>query len=71
MLKMFIKEINKVIEEKNIILLESTCPPLTTQNLSKKIKFKNINLAYCPERVFPGNTFAEMKNNTKIVGGID
>ena len=64
-------DINKVIEEKNTIIIESTCPPFTTINLRKKIKVKNINIAYCPERVFPGNTFVEMKNNTKIVGGVD
>ena len=64
-------EINKVIQDNNTIIVESTCPPLTTRNIKKKLKFKNIKLAYCPERVFPGNTFNEMQNNTKIIGGID
>ena len=66
-----IDEIAKVAEEKNCIIIESTCPPQTTQQMRKRINLKNLMFAYCPERVLPGNTFNEMKNNIKIIGGVN
>ena len=58
------------------IIIESTCPVGTTQKIKNKInkfyKDKLIyRLAYCPERVLPGNILHEIIHNDKIVGGID
>ena len=36
------------------------------KNLKEKIK-----IAYCPERVLPGNIIYELENNDRIIGGIN
>ena len=64
------------LKKDNLIIIESTCPVGTTNkvyNLIKKLKgnFKNIYLAYCPERVLPGNIINELINNDRVVGGIN
>lgn len=71
-----VEEIIKFIKPNDTIILESTCPPGTTEKIyskiSKKISFSDsIYLAYCPERVLPGNLLYELKNNDRIVGGIN
>ena len=58
------------------VIIESTCPVGTTQKIKNKInKFFNnkliYRLAYCPERVLPGNIFHEIVHNDKIIGGVD
>jgi UDP-N-acetyl-D-mannosaminuronic acid dehydrogenase len=57
------------------IILESTSPVGTTEKLSKVLKkegvdIKKIFIAYCPERVLPGNIFRELVQNDRIVGGL-
>jgi len=64
------------IRDNDLILLESTSPVGTTLNLFDKIikerqDLNNINLAYCPERVLPGQTMKELIENDRIVGGIN
>ena len=60
----------------NLIIIESTCPVGTTNKLSEYIFNKSIfskndlKIAYCPERVLPGNTLDELKNNDRVIGGI-
>ena len=49
----------------------------TTEKISKLIsensEFKNheINIAYCPERVLPGNIFNELRENDRVIGGLN
>ena len=31
----------------------------------------NINIAYCPERVLPGNVIYELEHNDRVIGGLD
>ena len=64
------------LKKGNLVIIESTCPVGTTNkvyNLIKNLKgdFKNISLAYCPERVLPGNIMNELINNNRVVGGIN
>ncbi|MDA9171675.1 nucleotide sugar dehydrogenase, partial [Alphaproteobacteria bacterium] len=71
-----IDEIVKLLKPNDTIILESTCPPGTTENIyksiSQQISFINlINIAYCPERILPGNLLNELQNNDRIVGGIN
>ena len=69
--------ISKVIEPKNMIILESTSPVGTTEKVASLIQrnsglnSSDFLIAYCPERVFPGNIIYELKNNDRIVGGIN
>jgi len=62
----------------NLVILESTVPPGTTKEIVKPILEKNglkigngLCLAYCPERVLPGNILKELAENDRIIGGID
>jgi len=62
----------------NLVILESTSPPLTTVNIVQPILEKSglkagvdFSLAYSPERVLPGQILRELVNNARVIGGID
>lgn len=71
--------ISKYIKKGNLVILESTSPPGTTENLVGGTIFKNtglqagknFHLAFCPERVLPGKIIDELVNNKRIIGGIN
>ncbi|MDX9828069.1 MAG: nucleotide sugar dehydrogenase, partial [Spirochaetia bacterium] len=56
---------------------ESTSPVGTTEKMANLIFNKRpelkdkIFIAYCPERVLPGNVLHELVHNDRIIGGID
>ena len=63
----------------NLVILESTVPPLTCRDfvtplIEKFTKFKvpqDILLAHCPERILPGDIFREIVENDRLIGGVD
>ncbi len=62
----------------NLVIVESTIPPGATNNeISGALEESGLkagpdfSLAYCPERVLPGNIVAEIVRNDRIIGGID
>lgn len=61
----------------NLFVIESTSPVGTTEQMSELIFSKrpelrgSIYIAYCPERVLPGNIVYELINNDRVIGGID
>lgn len=65
------------LKEGNLYIIESTSPVLTTEKMADLIfaerpELKNkIYIAYCPERVLPGNVVYELENNDRIIGGIN
>ena len=57
------------------MILESTSPVGTTEIIYDILKENDVNpdkvnIAYCPERVLPGQTMRELVENDRIVGGI-
>jgi UDP-N-acetyl-D-mannosaminuronic acid dehydrogenase len=68
----------------NLVILESTSPVGTTEKLAGWLseertdlrfpiaenKDADVHLAYCPERVLPGNIVAELVRNDRVVGGL-
>lgn len=64
----------KILEPSNLVILESTVPPRTTEMLARVLSEESgiaqdaIHVAHCPERVIPGNMLYELKNNDRIVG---
>ena len=71
-----IDELIHFLKNGNTIILESTSPVGTTENIASYIIKKRSNLThlkigYCPERVLPGNIFHELVHNDRIVGGIN
>ena len=62
----------------DLIVLESTVPPLTCRDLLvpaiERAGWRagaDILLAHCPERVLPGRALHEIVHNDRIIGGID
>ncbi|PKN92963.1 MAG: UDP-N-acetyl-D-mannosamine dehydrogenase, partial [Chloroflexi bacterium HGW-Chloroflexi-7] len=67
-----------VLRKGNLVVLESTSPPLTTRELVLPILEKSglkagqdFLLAYSPERVLPGKIMDELIHNSRVIGGID
>lgn len=63
------------LEEGNLFVIESTSPVMTTEKMAEII-FKQrpelkdkIYIAYCPERVLPGNVLYELEHNDRVIGG--
>jgi len=63
----------------NLVILESTVPPMTCRKFIKPIiekltKLKvpdDILVAHCPERILPGDIFREIIENDRLIGGMD
>ena len=69
------KKITKVVQDGNLIILESTCPVGTTELVKNVFEqsganVENLHFAYCPERVLPGNIISELLLNDRIIGGL-
>ena len=65
------------LKEGNLYIIESTSPVGTTEKMAdliwrKRPELKDkIYIAYCPERVLPGNVIYELEHNDRVIGGID
>lgn len=61
----------------DLFVIESTSPVFTTERMAELIfqqrpELKDqIYIAYCPERVLPGNTLYELVHNDRVIGGIN
>jgi UDP-N-acetyl-D-mannosaminuronic acid dehydrogenase len=62
----------------NLVVLESTVPPGTTDGLlTDTLKESGLRpgddllVAHCPERILPGSILTELVKNDRVVGGID
>jgi UDP-N-acetyl-D-mannosaminuronic acid dehydrogenase len=73
-----IRSICPHIRSGNLIILESTSPVGTTENVVGRMLEESgykvgsdVYVAHCPERVLPGRILAELIENDRIVGGID
>lgn len=66
-----------LLKENDLYIIESTSPVGTTDKMasfifSKRPELKgHISIAYCPERVLPGNVLFELIHNDRVIGGID
>lgn len=66
-----------LLKEGDLFVIESTSPVGTTNKMTElifslrpELKGK-IYIAYCPERVLPGNVIYELVHNDRVIGGID
>ena len=72
-----IKSIIPTLKKGALVILESTSPVGTTKKMEQFIYKErpelkgHIFLAYCPERVLPGNILNELKHNDRAIGGVD
>ncbi len=71
------KSIIPLLKEGDLYIIESTSPIGTTNKMAELIfslrpELKDkINIAYCPERVLPGNVVHELVYNDRVIGGLD
>lgn len=73
-----------VLKPGNLVVLESTSPPGTTESMAAQLaKLRpdlrlpvagavdcDVHVAYCPERVLPGRVLIELVENDRVIGGI-
>ncbi len=66
-----------LLKEGDLYIIESTSPVGTTEKMMALIFSKRpelegkISLAYCPERVLPGNVMYELVHNDRVIGGVN
>ena len=66
-----------LLKEGDLYVIESTSPVGTTDKMATLIFAERpelhgkIYIAYCPERVLPGNVIYELVHNDRVIGGID
>ena len=79
-----VKSLAPVLKKGDLIILESTSPVGTTEQISQQLselrddlifphqvtQHADINIAYCPERVMPGHIIRELVENDRIIGGM-
>lgn len=73
-----IESINPHLRKGNLVIIESTIPPLTCRETIKPLIEgstelrigEDIHLAHCPERILPGDIFHEIVHNDRIIGGV-
>ena len=78
------KSIAKVLKKGDLVILESTAPVGTTEQMAKwiaevrpdlsfpqtDVDTSDIRVAYCPERVLPGHVVRELVSNDRVIGGM-
>ena len=79
-----IEAIAPVIKKEDLVVLESTCPVGTTEEIASMLadmrpdltfpqdcgSDADINIAHCPERVLPGQVVRELVENDRVIGGM-
>ncbi|MGG8497349.1 UDP-N-acetyl-D-mannosamine dehydrogenase [Tenacibaculum sp. TC6] len=66
-----------LLKEGDLYIIESTSPVGTTEKMMELIFTQRpelegkIYLAYCPERVLPGNVMYELVHNDRVIGGVN
>ena len=78
------RSVAKVLKKGDVVILESTSPVGTTEKMAKWLaqerpdltfpqthgSISDIRIAYCPERVLPGNMINELIQNDRVIGGM-
>ena len=71
------KAVIPLLKEGDLFIIESTSPIGTTEKMmnlifSERPELKSkIYIAYCPERVLPGNVMYELVHNDRVIGGVN
>ena len=66
-----------LLKKDDLYIIESTSPVGTTEKMMHLIFLERpelkgaLNIAYCPERVLPGNVMYELVHNDRVIGGVD
>ncbi|MFC1942407.1 nucleotide sugar dehydrogenase [Chloroflexota bacterium] len=73
-----VESISPYVRSGNLVIVESTIPPLTCRNIIAPLLEKtglkvgkDIHICHCPERILPGEVFEEIVHNDRVIGGHD
>jgi UDP-N-acetyl-D-mannosaminuronic acid dehydrogenase len=73
-----VKSVGKILKKGDLVVLETTIPPGTTDNLVQNcldeasgLKLGDYYLAYSPERIMSGCAISRLKEFKKIIGGVN
>ena len=72
-----ISALTSVLTAGNMVIIESTVPVGTTEQLQQyicknsRLGSDDFLLAHAPERVLPGNIFYELIHNDRVIGGVN
>lgn len=77
------RAIARVLDKGNVVILESTSPVGTTEQMVQWLAEErpdlvfpgqagecDVHVAYCPERVLPGHVVRELVENDRVIGGL-
>lgn len=70
------RTVTPLLKEGDLFVIESTSPVGTTEAMASMIYKARpeldglIHIAYCPERVLPGNVIYELVHNDRVIGGM-
>ena len=72
------RNIGKILKKGDLVVLETTVPPMTTEIMVRGwleeesgLKLGEFYLAYSPERIMTGYSISRLKEFPKVVGGVD
>lgn len=71
------RSVLSILKAGDLFVIESTSPVGTTEKMAEII-YENrpelrgkLHIAYCPERILPGNVIYELEHNDRVIGGLD
>lgn len=71
------RSIARVLKGGELVVLESTSPPGTTEKMQEwvaderpDLDIDSVHFAHCPERVLPGRVMIELVENDRVIGGL-
>jgi len=72
------RSVGRILKEGDIVVLETTVPPMTTESIVREwleeesgLKLGEFYLAYSPERIMTGYSISRLREFPKIIGGVD
>lgn len=84
-IKSAVQSLSPLLKKGDLVILESTSPVGTTEKISVWLKEQrpdlvfaspenaqcDIYIAYCLERILPGQALRELRENGRVVGGLN
>jgi UDP-N-acetyl-D-mannosaminuronic acid dehydrogenase len=79
-LELAIRDIGRILKKGDLVVLETTVPPMTTETLVRKwleeesklaLRLNEFYLAHSPERIMTGSSISRLREFPKVIGGVD
>jgi UDP-N-acetyl-D-mannosaminuronic acid dehydrogenase len=79
-LELATRDVGKILKKGDLVVLETTVPPMTTETLVRKwleeesglaLRLNEFYLAHSPERIMTGSSISRLREFPKVIGGVD